>query len=45
MYGLFKAVVAGSKGFDDYALLEAYVDKKLSRATREDSIPPPFLPD
>lgn len=35
---MFKVVVAGSKGFEDYALLEQYVDKKLSRVAQEDTI-------
>ena len=35
---MFKVVVVGSKGFDDYALLEAYIDKKLSRIAQEDTI-------
>ena len=35
---MFKVVVVGSKGFDDYALLEAYIDKKLSRVAQEDTI-------
>lgn len=35
---MFKVVIAGSKDFGDYALLEKYVDKKLSRVAQEDSI-------
>ena len=35
---MFKVVIAGSKGFNDYALLEAYIDKKLSRVAQEDTI-------
>ncbi len=35
---VFKVVIVGSKGFEDYALLERYVDKKLSRVAQEDTI-------
>ena len=35
---MFKVVIVGSKGFEDYALLEQYVDKKLSRVAQEDAI-------
>ena len=35
---MFKVVVVGSKRFEDYALLEQYVDKKLSRVAQEDAI-------
>lgn len=35
---MFKVVVTGSKGFDNYAILEAFVDKKLSRVAQEDTI-------
>ncbi len=35
---MFKVVIVGNKGFEDYALLEQYIDKKLSRVAQEDAI-------
>ena len=35
---MFNVVIVGSKGFEDYALLEQYVDKNLSRVAQEDAI-------